>query len=416
MEFDRSDDQNHDDENEQNGDRDKSQDETTGPVEPDAGEEDPLAEYRPDGAASPERRRADLQGLFEEIEIRSETYEDLIEVLGGPGSAETRLLLHYFDGKSEHTIDSYGRALAEFFSLVDKPPQAVTRDDLLGYKRYCLEHRDNSPATVRGKLYAISAYFEEGLQPESATGDPLWDHNPVRTVSMKDLEVPRYSNANRIYLSEYRAIRNQFDCESEKGARDILLFDGFVFLGHRSTAWSQLTVGDFWFADGKLFYEYDCKWENEPQEGVVPPPLRGRLVHYIKQSGRFLESTLEETFESLPDQEAIFISASRNRESLRDRDGRDHHTPIHPNTPRDVLKEYGEEAEGVDPDDLTVHGLRDLSANLVDQQTDDKQDVQDHLNHRYFRTTELYLERQEDPENPFWQGIDQALTPDDEAA
>lgn len=416
MEFEQGDDPNRDDENEeQSDDSDEPQDETPEPAESDDAS-DPLAEYRPDAEASPERRRADLEGLFDRIEIRSETYEDLIEVLGGPDAAETRLLLHYFDGKSEHTIDSYGRALAEFFSLVDKPPREVTRDDLLAYKRYCLEHRDNSPATVKGKLYAISAYFEEGLQPESATGDPLWDHNPVRTLSMKDLEVSRYSNANRIRLSEYRKIRNQFDSESEKGARDLLLFDGYVFLGHRSTAWSQLTVGDFWFANGQLFYEFDCKWENEPQEGVVPPPLLDRLEAYLKKSGRFLGSTLEETVEALSDQEALFVSASRNRESLRDRDGRDHHTAIHPNTPRDVLKGYGKQAPGVDPDELTVHGLRDLSANLVDQQTDDVRDVQEHLNHRYFRTTELYLEQQEDPENPFWEGVQQALDPDDEAA
>lgn len=324
-----------------------------------------------------------LRRFEPKISLSEENFEELLNDLSNLYPVWIAPLVLLFEGKADNTIDVYGRALADFFTFTSKQPDQVTWHDVVGFKRFLLEDVGNSPKTVESKLGGVSSYFSKLGEPIGPDGEPLVRHNPVDPVDLTDLHEADSQNSNPTSLDDFTAITKEIDRTTEKGSRDWVLLHWIALCGHRRFEVATLTGSDLWKSNsGDWIYSYPKKGHGR-KEKVIPDLILKWLREYLQKSGRSLEE--------LYGDEGVFISSASNRKDLCLEDGQEFFPPIDPGTLSWVLKSYAGEAEGVDPDEVTPHGLRHLGAQILERLTNDPREVQKLLDHQTVETTEIYL-------------------------
>ncbi|MFB6347366.1 MAG: tyrosine-type recombinase/integrase [bacterium] len=352
-----------------------------------------------------------FQKVINTIETPQDRLDNLVEVFGGRESLFTKAMIDFlFAMPSDWTVDNYGRVYAHFFDWEPTHPSKIRRSHGREYKQYQLDEVGNCAGTVKGKIHALRSLFDEFVETRGPDGSGLLEINPFRRVRLKDLKEDQFARSRPVDDADLIRMRMVPDRSTEKGIRDRFLLDFVVLTGRRRSEFSTLQVKDLDVkTDGTIVYRYVPKYSRTEKERYLAPPLKEQLVEYLKIPGRFPGETLEESLECLPDEEGLFISCSRNRHTLREKHGRDFNKHLHPQTVLGIIKRLAKEADGVDPDDVTVHGLRHLHARLADRSTGDREGISEQLDHSDPDTTRIYLDKLDEPVNEFWEDIEEEL-------
>lgn len=280
-----------------------------------------------------------------------------------PGEDETdpfqAALATWLQSKAATTRHLYGIALRGFFRFVDKHPKAVTGLDVERWKEY-LRERGYADTTIDQRLSALSSYYVH-LQQPGADGTPLLDHNPAE-------DVERYQHVRKVSAGQFRRILDVIPVDTEKGARDRAMFLFYVLCARRRSEVVNLRGRDPRVEGERVKYRARLK-RDKAKWKELPPPVWDAIRRYLDLADR-----------GLTDDGAVFTATVDGGE------------PLSGDAVAYALKGYAAEA-GLDPDEVTISGLRHLGAELFYQASGDLRETQRFLDHAQPGTTRMYLEK-----------------------
>lgn len=128
----------------------------------------------------------------------------------------------------------------------------------------------------------------------------------------------------------------------------------------------------------------------------LPPPVWQALTHYLYVAGRQLE-----------DDAPVFVATVDNGEYLCEYYGKPtpaEEQPITGHALNKALKKYARRA-GLDPEQVSLHSLRHLGAELFQQASGDIQQTQAFLDHAHVNTTQIYLSQLTGEDHRHWQAM-----------
>lgn len=330
-----------------------------------------------------------------DVIVPQQSASDLATIEADPYRAA---LATWLQGKPDNTRRSYAAALRDFMAFTaGKHPRNVTPLDVAGWKEH-MKARGCADSTVAQRLSALSSYYGH-LQRPQADGQPLHAYNPVAGVDRADVEVSPYEHARKLSAGDFQRILATIPTDTEGGARDRALFLFYVLCARRRREVLNLRGADL-RADttgGKVVYRVrlkggHVKWKE------LPPPVWAAIKHYLDLAGR-----------TLTDDAPVFVASVESGQYLKAYYGgaaveTEGESPITGQAVAQALKRYAARA-GLDPDQVCLHSLRHLGAELYQEASGDLRQLQLFLDHAHLNTTQIYLQQLTGEDHHHWQAM-----------
>lgn len=264
----------------------------------------------------------------------------------------------YIDA-SDKTVETYGRALRQFFYWIQR--EQITqprRDDVIRYREELKQK--HKPATVQSYIFAVRQFFrwtaQEGLYPDIA------DHlkgAKLSTAHKKDPLTVR--QAQEILETQRRK-------DTLAGARDYAILAAAITGGLRTIEIQRANVEDLRPLGDKTVLYIQGKGREERAEYVlITEPVEKAIRAYLRKRGR--------TGGKAP----LFSSVSRQNYGER----------MTTRSISRIVKNAFIEA-GYDSDRLTAHSLRHTAGTLNLLNGGTLQETQQLLRHSNINTTTIY--------------------------
>ena len=234
--------------------------------------------------------------------------------------------------------------------------------------------------TIAQRLAGLSSFFAH-LQRKAG----LIDRNPVDMVERGDLNDSPYGNARPMTMTDFQAIWNGLDPTTPAGAMYRALFLGYTLTGKRRSELLRLHGRDLSIDGDMVTYRVTTKG-GKSQRRTIPPAVWAAIRQYLTVAGRAIPPA---------DDEPLFI-ATHVTGNYVDAHGnyiqRAAGEPVSGTAAAEALKRAAERA-GVNPDRVTLHGMRHLAAALWKKaHGNDIRGLQSFLGHANVATTQIYDE------------------------
>lgn len=279
-------------------------------------------------------------------------------------------------GKSAATRRAYGRIVGDFFQFANVPPAQVTGDMVNAWKLHLqsLQRRDT---TVAQRLAGLSSFFRYLMKRG------LLARNPVDQCERGDLDDSPYGNARPMTKADFNAILQEFDTTSATGALYRAVFTTYALTGRRRSELLRLRGRDLTIDGDRVHYRVTVKG-GKTVHRLMPAGAWRAIVHYRSVAGLPMPPA---------EDEALFVATHNTGSYIDSRGnhvGRAVGEHISGTAVAEALKRAAERA-GVDPQRVTVHGMRHLSARLwKDAHGKDLRGLQEFLGHANIQTTVIY--------------------------
>jgi integrase len=289
----------------------------------------------------------------------------------------------WLSGKPDTTKKGYYKSLTDFLLFVNKSPYEVSAFDVCRYYENCLKPT-YSNSSIGLKISALSSFFNYLMKPNGIE-KPLMTFNPVDGLDRKEFKSSPYGKSKKMTALQFQAVEKQINLKRLSGLRDKLYFRWLVFTGKRRSAVLKLDLSDIAFEDETIFVKYQDKGGNG-QTRQLPDPVAAMLIEYLKKTNRQDEKS-----------GSVFLIHNQGKNSSRKRND------LRPSGVNMIkrLKRYMRLA-GLG-EDVTLHSLRHLGADLEYQATGDVMKVMDFLGHSHLNTTQIYLSRISPAIDETWQ-------------
>lgn len=285
----------------------------------------------------------------------------------------------WLSGKRPHTRRAYSRIVGDFFQFANVPPAEVTGDMVNAWKLH-LQSLGRRDTTIAQRLAGLSSFFAH-LQRKAG----LIDRNPVDMVERGDLEDSPYGNAKPMTMTDFQAIWNELDPDTPAGAMYRALFLGYTLTGKRRTELLRLHGRDLSIDGDKVTYRVTTKG-GKVQRRTIPPAVWVAIRHYLTVAGRAIPPADDEPLFMATHATGNYVDARGNY--IQRAAGE----PVSGTAAAEALKRAAARA-GVNPDRVTLHGMRHLAAALWKKaHGNDIRGLQSFLGHANVQTTQIYDE------------------------
>ena len=259
-------------------------------------------------------------------------------------------------GASQNTVDSYGRDLNDFAASMSTDISAAGPDDIRNYL-HSLADSGMSEATAARRLSALRQYFRF-LQAEE-----LREDDPTRNV-----ESPRRGRALPKVLSETAVdalLLAARDYPGPEGVRFVALLEVLYATGLRVSELVSLPL-----SAARKNEDYLLVRGKGGRERIVPlsQPAKDAIAAYVAIRDHFIRQP--------KDRRWLFPSRAKGGHLTRQRLSQ-------------LLKELAVKA-GIDPGEVSPHGLRHAFASHMLAHGADLRAVQKILGHADISTTQIY--------------------------
>lgn len=315
--------------------------------------------------------------------------------------------------KSPATQRAYRESWADFFRFVGKFPWTVLSADAVAWQEH-LEERGMAPASVNRYLAALSSFFSFVIRDLRPTPDGrersifvddagLVQPNPFRAGNL-ERKRGRSRDVNPLSAADLRAMRDAINPSTRTGARDAALFEAYLRTGRRLSEIIRLRWCDIQptRAGGYKFWWIGKGADRNPEKKTgwraLPRSVYDAIVHYLRTDGRWpVEDEEMYIFQPLRDSglAALHLEADAQRHISAGR--------VH-----GIIKKLAR-AAGIDPARVHPHTLRHSFAYHLYDQTKDYRLVQLSLDHEDLKTTIVYLDNMQEPQDLTSLALQQAL-------
>ena len=307
------------------------------------------------------------------------TYEQTDLIPFEEDEAWQRAYVVWLSGKRAHTRRAYGRIVYDFFQFANVKPAQVTGDMVNAWKLH-LQSLGRRDTTIAQRLAGLSSFFNH-LQRKAG----LLDRNPVDMVERGDLDDSPYGNARPMTMADFQAIWNELDPATPTGAMYRALFLGYTLTGKRRAELLRLHGRDLSIDGDAVTYRVTTKG-GKTQRRTIPPAVWAAIRHYLAVAGRTIPPA---------DDEPLFIATHTTGNYVDFRGNyvqRSAGEPVSGTAAAEALKRAAVRA-GVNPDRVTLHGMRHLAAALWKKaHGNDIRGLQSFLGHANVATTQIYDE------------------------
>lgn len=301
-------------------------------------------------------------------------------------------------GKRPHTRRAYERIVFDFLQFANVPPAKVDGDMVNAWKLH-LQSLGRADTTIAQRLAGLSSFFNHlhrkvGLLP----------NNPVDRVERGDLDDSPYGNARPMTMQDFNAIWAELDPETPAGAMYRALFLAYTLTGKRRSELLRLHGRDLSIDGDKVTYRVHTKG-GKAERRTIPPAVWQAIRHYLITAGRTVPPA---------DDEPLFVATHTTAGYV---DGRGQwvnraavgESAISGTAVSEALKRAAERA-GVNPQRVTIHGMRHLAAALWKKaHGNDIRGLQSFLGHSNVATTQVYDEVMSSDERTDYDGMTAAL-------
>lgn len=285
----------------------------------------------------------------------------------------------WLSGKRPNTRRAYARIVADFFQYANVPPAGVTGDMVNAWKLH-LQSLGRRDTTIAQRLAGLSSFFNH-LQRKAG----LIDRNPVDMCERGDLDDSPYGNARPMTMTDFQAIWNELDPATPAGAMYRALFLGYTLTGKRRTELLRLHGRDLSIDGDVVTYRVTTKG-GKVQRRTIPPPVWAAIRHYLTTAGRAIPPADDEPIFTATHPTAGYVDSHGRLISRASGDA------LSGTAASEALKRAAERA-GVNPDRVTLHGMRHLAAALWKKaHGNDIRGLQSFLGHANVATTQIYDE------------------------
>lgn len=292
------------------------------------------------------------------------------------GDQWRRAIYAWVAGKKPNTQRAYLRIVGDFFQFANVTPDTVTPDMVTAWKLH-LASIGRKDSTIAQRVAGLSSCFAHLVK------HGLLARNPVDLVERKDLDVSPYGNARPLTMTDFTKIWAQLDETTASGALYRALFLTYVLTGRRRSEVLDLHGRDLQVDGDQVWYRYRGKGGKQPRK-VLPPAAWREIQNYLRVTGRELQDD-QPVF--APTQPTGSYVTGRGEYVERTAGHRVSGTAV-----QDALKRAAERA-GVNPDRVTLHGMRHLSASIhFAVHGGDVVGVKNHLDHSSLAVTDIYLQ------------------------
>lgn len=302
----------------------------------------------------------------------------------------------FLNNQKESTRRIYRTALNQFFKFAKVLPSRVVSSDITNFKNH-LKEKGLSNSTICNKIAAISAYYQYLMEPSDITGEKLAESNPVNKKHRRDIKVDPYENSRKLSLEEFQAICSKIDTRTIKGKRDFAILNFYVFTGRRRSEIAGLTFENIYFENDSVFYKFVGKGGKKDKCEIVPP-VWNAIQDYLEASKR-----------DLKDDSALFVATKDNAKYLGH--NVDMEKPLSGEAIQQMIKHYSKKA-GLKDDEVTLHGVRHLFAELRQKLGDRVEVIQEKLGHSHLNTTQIYLKTLENKKDNSWKQMQNLIFAD----
>ena len=279
--------------------------------------------------------------------------------------------------RNPHTRRAYGRDLLEFcaFAGIGEPAgfRTVTRSQIIAW-REALVAAEQSPATVRRKLAAVSSLYAYLGEQHAVT------HNPVAGVQRPAMRA-REGKTPALSVAQARKLLEAPAGDTLQGKRDRAILATLLYHGLRREELCRLRIRDLHQREGVPHFRVHGK--GGKLRYVPITPAAARLIEtYLAAAGRG------------PDRDTALFRPVRGREFRRGT------RPLSPNAVYALVRRYGAlTGVSLEVDGLCVHSMRATAATNALTHHADIARVQEWLGHADVSTTRLYDRRSTRPED-----------------
>lgn len=309
--------------------------------------------------------------------------QELVTVTSGPLLAEARFRqlaavppeLEWFANiDNERTRRAYKADLADFSAFVGlaRPEdfRSVTRAHVIAW-RQSLEKRQQSGATIRRKLAALSSLFDYLCERNAV------DLHPVRGTKRPKVETQE-GKTPALGDKQARALLDAPDTSTLKGKRDRAIFSTLLFHGLRREELCRLRKSDIETRSGVPHLRVHGKGD---KLRYVPlhPVTADLLDEYLQCSGHATSADAP-----------LFLPIRDNRR------GPNAGAALTPNGVYALLKVYAQAAQ-IDLSQVSPHSLRATAATNAREHDADIAKVQEWLGNANIATTRMYDRRRTRP-------------------
>lgn len=287
-----------------------------------------------------------------------------------------RAVAVWLAGKRPNTRRAYLRIVDDFFQFVNAPPDVVTADHVTAWKLH-LQSLGRKDTTIAQRLAGLSSLFDFLVR------DGILQRNPVDRVDRRDLNDSPYGNAKPLSKAEFLKIWAQLDPTTPAGSLYRALFMTYTLTGRRRAELLRLRGRDIMVDGDEVKYRVLVKG-GAVKLKTMPRKAWAEIRNYLRVTGR-----------QLVDGDAVF-QATQSTAGYVDARGnyvqRSTGDAISGTAVSDALKRAAVRAE-VNPDRVTLHGMRHLAAKLwKEEHGNDMRGLQEFLGHASPSTTMIYDE------------------------
>lgn len=294
---------------------------------------------------------------------------------------------------SQSSYTTYRSYLVCFFRFCNKPPDEVSRTDVLNWIQSPATARRNnggeaSASTKNQRRCVLTSLFQFATLYE-VDGQPLYT-KALPTRGIRDLKKRlAYRAMSQQDLAAFFHVLPAAD--TVKGARDRALFLTYLFTAKRRCEISRLKWGDIEQStireksgeshQGRIFRYHSKGHSRETKASELPLPAWVAIQHYLEVSGRLA---------TIRGDEYVFTSSWRGEGQ---RDSEKPSMPLNADYVGQLFKQYVMKA-GLNPS-YTVHCLRHTSARNRLQGGQNLFDLMETLGHQDISTTWRYAKQLE---------------------
>lgn len=273
--------------------------------------------------------------------------------------------VNYLDA-TPRTIDTYSKALKQFYTFIDaRNITQPTRDDVICFREYLEQHHKAS--TINTYIIAIRQFFKwtelNGLYPN------ISDH-------VKGKKISREPKKDYLVPSQIRNILSVIDTTTDNGIRDYALITLMVTCGLRDIEVNRANIEDIRTSGTNTVLYLQGKGRDDKNEYVIIPNETEKALR------RYLA-----TRKATPDT-PLFVSSSNHANGER----------LTTRSISRIVKNTFIRA-GYDSSRLTAHSLRHTAVTLALQSGNSLQEVQQFARHTNINTTMIYAHNLEKQNN-----------------